>query len=209
MENRNLYIFRKAKGLSKLSILMFIISSSTLLGCNESNFSGNEGPKSAPASQEPNELDEIPTSPEENKDCVEGDKLNFEWTGEIKKCLIDEGRTFNFDTNTCMNMRKASFDCDWDNIKSAMKKLGLSSSVIEKDSSEGAKLVSCGQSKDENRIVAQWVKLPKEGFDCKAKKVPANITTGCYTMYVNETPPPDPETAEEKQQQVAECMDSL
>ena len=190
------------------SILSLVISTSTFMGCNESNFTGDEGPKSSTAATQPTEQDEIPTTPSKD-DCVIGDKLNFDWTGDVKKCLIDQGRTYNFDTNACMNMRKASFDCDWGNIKSAMKKIGLTSSVIESDSKDGAKLVSCGQSKDGNRIVAQWVKLPKEGFDCKAKKAPANITTGCYTMYVDEAPPADPETAEEKKDQVAECMDSL
>ena len=190
-------------------MLTLVFSTSALLGCNESNFAGNEGPKSTAASKEPNELDEVPTAIPEGEDCIEGDKLNFAWSGDIKKCLIDEGRTYNFDTNKCMNMRKASFDCDWENIISEMKKIGLTSNVIADDSKDGAKLVSCGQSKDGNRIVAQWVKLPKEGFDCQAKKAPANITTGCYTMYIDETPPPDPETAEEKKQQVAECMDSL
>ncbi len=192
-----------------LPILTLIISSSVVFGCNESNFSGSDGPKSTTNAAKPTEQDEVPTLPTKEDKCVEGDKLNFAWTGEIKKCLIDEGRTYNFDTNGCTNMRKASFDCDWDNIKSAMKNIGLTSKVIEIDSKEGAKLVSCGQSKDGNRIVAQWVKLPKEGFDCKAKKAPANITTGCYTMYVDKTPPPDPETAEEIEQQVANCMNSL
>ncbi len=190
-----------------LPTLTLIMFGNIILGCNESNFAGSEGPKSSTSAKEPIEQDEIPVKPEE--ECIKGDKLNFEWTGDIKKCLIDEGKTYNFDTNSCMNMRKASFDCDWDNIKSEMKKIGLTSSVIENDSKEGAKLVSCGQSKDGNRIVAQWVKLPEEGFDCKSKKTPANITTGCYTMYVDEAPPPDPETAEEKKQQVADCMDNL
>jgi len=90
-----------------------------------------------------------------------------------------------------------------------MKKLGIISKVIESDSKEGAKLISCGQSKDENRIVAQWVKLPVVGYDCKATKAPANITTGCYTMYVDDAPPPEPKNEKEKMQQVADCMDSL
>ena len=190
-----------------IRILFPVVLTSTILACNESSFSGGEGTKTATASVKPTEEDEIPIGP--STECIEGDKLNFEWTGEIKKCLIDDGRTYNFDSNSCMNMHKASFDCDWDNIKLAMKKIGLISGVIETDSKEGAKLVSCGQSQDRNRIVAQWVKLPKEGFDCKAKKVPANITTGCYTMYVDEAPPPEPETAAEKEGQVAECMDNL
>jgi hypothetical protein len=187
---------------------MLGISAAIVLGCNESNFAGNEGPKSTTSSKEPNQQDEIPsTIPEEN--CVEGDKLNIQWSGEVKTCLIDEGRTYNFDTKKCMNMRKASFNCDWDSVISEMKKIGITSSVIANDSKEGAKLVSCGQSKDGNRIVAQWLKTPKDGFDCKAKKVPTNITTGCYTMYVDEAPPPDPQSEKEKEEQVAECMDNL
>lgn len=189
--------------------LMLLILTTSNVGCNESNFAGNEGPKSTTSSKEPIQQDEIPSTLPNDDDCVEGDKLKIEWSGEVKKCLIDEGRTFNFDTKKCMNMRKATFTCDWESVISEMKKIGITSSVIANDAKEGAKLVSCGQSKDGNRIVAQWLKMPKEGFDCTAKKTPANITTGCYTMYVDETPPPDPKTEKEKQEQVADCMDNL
>ncbi len=192
-----------------LSLLMLTISAAMVPGCNESNFAGNEGPKSTTSSNEPIQQDEIPATTPEAEDCVQGDKLNIQWSGEIKNCLIDEGRTYNFDTKKCMNMRKANFDCDWESVISEMKKIGIASSVIANDSKNGAKLISCGQSKDGNRIVAQWLKVPKEGFDCKVKKAPTDITTGCYTMYVDETPPPDPQSDKEKQEQVAECMDNL
>lgn len=197
-----------------MRLLRHILSISAVVlytaSCNESNFASSNGKKSD-APPKSNELDEEPKLPEENPDdCVDGDKINFNWTGDIKTCIIDEGKTYNFESKKCAEMRKAEFDCDWDNIKSAMNKRGLSSSTIENDSAAGAKLVSCGQSKDGNRIVAQWVKLPEgKTVDCTANKTAGLITTGCYTLYVSEDPPEKAETKEEEYKQVFDCMNTL
>jgi hypothetical protein len=189
-------------------LALLVLSGILIYGCNESNFSSSNGAK-ADSTAPSKEIDEPPTQPPED-DCVEGDKVNVNWSGDIKECIIDQGKTYNFDSNACTEMRKSEWECTWDNIKAEMKKLGLSSNVINKDSESGAKLVSCGQSQDGNRIVAQWVKLPSSGsVDCKAAKSPGNITTGCYTLYVDEQPPPKPTNIEEERKQVFDCMNSL
>lgn len=193
-----------------IPIIAIVSAALAIIGCNESNFASSSGNKSD-AQPKSTELEENPTLPEQNgSDCVDGDKINFNWNGEAKTCIIDQGKTYNFDSKQCAEMRKAEFDCDWENIKTAMSKLGLSSSAIENDSAAGAKLVSCGQSKDGNRIVAQWLKLPEgKTVDCKADKTPGNITTGCYTLYVDDDPPAKPDTIEEERKQVFDCMNTL
>lgn len=174
-------------------------------GCNESEFGSSNGTKAAPTEKVPEEVKE-----DTPKDCVEGDQVNFNWTGEIKTCLIDEGRTYNFDKGACTEMRKAKFDCNWDDLKAAMKKINLVSQAIEKDSGDGAKLISCGQSKDGNRIVAQWVKIPKgEKVDCNADVEPGNITTGCYVHRESGDGDEPPKTKDEQFDYVFDCMNEL
>lgn len=187
-----------------LTVLSGILLS---VGCNESNFSSSNGNKSDPPPKS-NEIDEPPAELPPTDECVEGDKVNIKWVGPIKECIIDQGKSYNFESQTCTEMRQAEWECTWDNIKAEMKERGLSSSVLEKDSETGAKLVTCGQSKDGNRIVAQWARQPEGGFDCNASSKLPKIITGCYTLYKGEVPPA-PETEEEQRKQVFDCMNSL
>lgn len=182
-----------------------------LHSCNESKFGGSSNTAANSTTPAEDSDPPIPSTPENENDCVEGDKVNLEWTGPIKECIVDQGKTYNFDTDTCMEMRTAEFDCSWHSVKAEMEKLSLSSKVMESDSENGAKLVSCGQSEDTNRIVVQWINPPSEGsFDCKAKVTKGTIVTGCYTFYSsNDVMPAPPKNEEEKRKQVYDCMNKL
>ena len=188
-----------------VATITFLLVSANQIGCDSANFSGSAG-----ANEPIGDLDQIPSALPTQGACTKGDKVNVSWGGAIDDCLLRQGRTYNFDTNTCTEMRRASFDCNWPNVLDAMTKLGISTTILERDSQQGAKLVSCGQSADGNRIVAQWIKPPKgQDIDCESSLDPGSITTGCYTFYVNQEPPPLPTNVDEKRKPVFACMNSL
>lgn len=141
--------------------------------------------------------------------CVKGDKVEFQWTGPIKECF-DQGKTWDFDSKTCVAIRKAEFTCDWNTVTAELTKADLLTPVLKDAPGTGAKLISCGQSQDKKRIVVQWVKEPKSGtVDCKNVSSLGGVTTGCYTDYTPELPPPLPTDPEEKKRQVYGCLNKL
>lgn len=193
--------------------------------CNENNFSGgSSGPSSAADSDSGDpgctgdpEADEAAgltcgttDGPSGGpKECVEGDKVNIQWTGPVKECL-DQGKTYNFEQKACAEMRQAQFDCNWDNVTAELEKRSLLTEVLRSDSQNGAKLVSCGQSEDGNRIVVQWIKAENaQNIDCSDGASSHHTTTGCYTLYTNGEKPPETTSEEEKRQQVFACMNEL
>lgn len=199
-----------------------ITISAAVASCSESNFSGSNQARPAAADAEqgpapesagsptPQDSNNVPPETTDQK-CVEGDKVNFAWSGAVKECLVDQGKTYNFETDTCTDMRQATFPCDWESLTAAMEDMGLSpTEKLQNDREEGAKLVTCGQSKDKKRIVVQWIRPPEGGFQCNDSQgsLP-NITTGCYTVYGDGDRPPPPTSAEERAQQVYACMNSL
>jgi len=143
--------------------------------------------------------------------CVSGDKINFNWQGDVKSCIVDQHKSYNFDAKTCMPIRQAQFTCDWANVRNELQKRRLLTDVLESDFENGAKLVSCGQSADSNRIVVQWVKpAPKTQVDCNNISSGGQIMTGCYTLWDDpKLEPPPPANDAEKRQQVFGCMNQL
>lgn len=141
--------------------------------------------------------------------CVKGDKIEFEWTGPIKECF-KQGKTWDFDSSACVEIRTAKFTCDWATVTSELTKAELLTPVIQAAPGAGAKLISCGQSQDGKRIVVQFVKEPSSGkIDCKNVKSAGAVTTGCYTDYSPNSPPPIPTDPEEKKRQVYSCLNKL
>lgn len=145
----------------------------------------------------------------ETASCVKGDKIEFEWTGPIKDCF-KQGKTWDFDTSTCVEIRAAKFTCDWATVTEELTKAELLTPVIQAAPGSGAKLISCGQSQDGKRIVVQFVKEPSSGkVDCKNIKSAGAVTTGCYTDYSPNPPPPIPTDPEERKKQVYGCLNKL
>ena len=89
-------------------------------------------------------------------------------------------------------------------------KIILLTETLKADAAAGAKLISCGQSADGNRIAVQWVKLTNSPTQsCNTIQQGAGITTGCYTHYVDAAPPPPAKTDEERRQRVYACLGSI
>jgi hypothetical protein len=157
---------------------------------------------------------EDPTIPSNSSDkpnqCVDGDTIKFTFEGPIKDCY-DAGRVWNFDRSECVQMRQASFPCEWSNVIDAMAKIGISnSSVVAASQSPESKLVGCGESADRNRIVVQWVNVPEgKVVDCKNPELTGSVITGCFTFYPDNTIPPPPANQAERDKQVYACMSQL
>ncbi len=105
-------------------------------------------------------------------------------------------------------MPKAAFSCDWETLQGKLKELNLLTETLQKDYAAGAKLISCGQSSDGNRLAVQWIK-PVSGVNCEKLQEGFGITTGCYTYYADRAPPPPATTDDERRQRVNECLKSL
>lgn len=140
------------------------------------------------------------------------DQVKLDWTGEEKGC-IDKGQTWDFDTSQCMQIHKASFDCTWPNAIAELDKKGLTTQTVKDDSAAGAKLVSCGQSQDGNRIVIQWIKVADGAAQvaCNGGSSPLqhHVTTGCYTYYTNGAVPAPATTQADKDARVYSCLSSI
>ncbi|MCX6108017.1 MAG: hypothetical protein NTZ90_00245 [Proteobacteria bacterium] len=140
------------------------------------------------------------------------DQVKLDWSGDEKAC-IDKGQTWAFDTGKCMDIRKAAFDCTWANAIAELDKKGLTTQTIKDDSAAGAKLVSCGQSQDGNRIVVQWIKVADGAAQVActggASPLQHHITTGCYTFYANGAVPAAATTQAEKDARVYACLSSI
>jgi hypothetical protein len=185
----------------------------SLLSCNDAQFSGGDSAPAGPAPHQP-APSAAPAAPTAtiaptSGECVDNGKVNFNWSGPAKECIVDQGKTFNFDTGECAEMRKAKFDCTWDNVVSELKKRGLLTPKLETDS-KVAKLVSCGQSSDGNRIAVQWVNIETgTSVDCQNPTSVGHITTGCYTYYTGSNVPPAASTPEDRAKQVYDCLNTL
>ena len=140
------------------------------------------------------------------------DQVKLDWSGDEKAC-IDKGQTWAFDTGKCMDIRKAAFDCTWSNAIAELDKKGLTTQTIKDDSAAGAKLVSCGQSQDGNRIVIQWIKVADGAAQVActggASPLQHHITTGCYTYYASGAVPDAATTQAEKDARVYACLSSI
>lgn len=205
--------------LRALYTILFSLVLVAAASCNGADFGGTNS-RGSPSEQkncdgeEPCSATTTPTTPDGPPgagNCVDGDQLKLEWSGPIKECLIDQGKTYNFELKQCTEMRQAKFTCNWENVTKALEELGLLTNTLKTDSQNGAKLVSCGQSEDGNRIVVQWVKPPEGGaIDCSKANGGSLTTTGCYTYYgPGETQPPEPANEEERKKQVYGCMNQL
>lgn len=139
--------------------------------------------------------------------CVDGDRVIFAFSGVVKEC-IDSGKTWHFETKTCVAMPKANFTCDWETLQGKLSALNLLTETLKKDAAAGAKLVSCGQSEDGNRLAVQWLK-PVSGVNCQKLQEGFGVTTGCYTHYVDRQPPAPATTDAERRVRVSECLKSL
>jgi hypothetical protein len=190
------------------------IGLTSLFCCNDASFSGGDSAPAPEAAADQPVASAGPAIPSAtvaptSGECVSNGKVNFAWSGPAKDCIVDQGKTFNFDTGDCAEMHKAKFDCSWNNVVSELKKRGLLTTKLEADS-KVAKLVSCGQSDDGNRIAVQWLNVETgQAVDCQNPSSVGHITTGCYTYYVGENAPPAAGTPEERAKQVYDCLNSL
>lgn len=168
---------------------------------------GGEADAGAIAIEEPTAEPQFDEASSGIDPCVDGDRVVFAFSGPVKAC-IDSGKTWHFETKTCVDMPKASFACDWPTLQEKLKELNLLTETLQKDAAAGAKLVSCGQSSDGNRMAVQWLR-PISGVSCQKLQEGFGVTTGCYTHYVDRDPPPPATTDAERRQRVNECLKSL
>ncbi len=188
--------------------------------CNDNNFAGSSSgaDKTEDSGQGPNCDGGVAGDPEaallcgarDTRQCVEGDKVNIKWTGPVKDCL-GQGKTYNYEEKKCAEMRQSQFECSWDTVKAELEKRSLLTEVLRSDADGGAKLVSCGQSEDGNRIVVQWIKVgDAQNIDCNDGASSHHITTGCYTLYTaKDEQPPEASSRDERSKQVYACMNQL
>jgi len=168
---------------------------------------GSEADASAIVIEEPQPEPQVDEAASGIDPCVDGDRVIFAFSGAVKEC-IDSGKTWHFETKTCVAMPKANFTCDWETLQGKLVELNLLTETLKKDAAAGAKLVSCGQSADGNRLAVQWLK-PVTGVSCQKLQEGFGVTTGCYTHYVDREPPAPASTDAERRARVSECLKSL
>jgi len=177
---------------------------------SSSNANGTPA-SSAPGAQAPGTTPAASSSTGTPGACTT-DQVKLDWTGEEKAC-IDKGQTWAFDTKKCMEIRKASFECTWANAIAELDKKGLTTQTVKDDSAAGAKLISCGQAQDGNRIVIQWIKVADGAAQvaCNggSSTLQHHVTTGCYTYYTTEAVPAPPTTQAEKDARVYACLSTI
>lgn len=127
----------------------------------------------------------------------------------IKKC-IDSSHIFNFYTQSCSNVAKAtSFTCDFKGLTTALKGLNIDSSAVEKAIAAKAKLVGCGEKRAGKTIVTQWW-FPTEKQisekDCSFSAQTA-ITTGCFQQNDGDGTKTDASTPEERSEIIKKCLE--
>lgn len=146
--------------------------------------------------------------------CTVGDQINFSWKGAEKECIVDQGKTFHFDRNKCLDLNVTKFPCDWKTLVSKLEAEGIKiTDKIKASMTNGSKLISCGevrQKDKKNRIIAQWIKVEDmktvQGCEAGGDANP-NVTTGCYTKWLDRPQPPEPQTEDEKRARVYQCLD--
>ncbi|WP_141734580.1 hypothetical protein [Oligoflexus tunisiensis] len=187
--------------------LLLVLSCAQKKSFSGQTEAGNEADASSIAIDPP--AVEVPSSVDEASigDCVEGDRIVFAFSGPVKEC-IDAGKTWHFESKTCVSMPKAAFNCDWETLQGKLTELNLLTETLKNDYANGAKLISCGQSSDGNRVAVQWLK-PVKGVNCQKLQEGFGVTTGCYTHYVDAAPPPPATTDDERRARVNECLKSL
>lgn len=204
---------------SKVTVALAVLAPAIVSACNDSSFSGNS-PQNAASNTSgstpkgsandtfaPGSGTSTPSS-----DCVRGDKVDIPWSGPTKECF-DSGKTWNFGSNACLQIRTAKFECTWDNVLKWLDETKLTpTDKIKNGASDGRKLVSCAESADSNRLVVIWLEPPERGrIDCSsASSLQGNVITGCYTYYRDPSAQPaQPSGEDAKKAQVYGCMNSL
>lgn len=184
-----------------------------IASCSNTNFSSGNGkpspaqkPQSAPQTATPTPVVATPV----DAGCVEGDKANLKWSGPVQECIEVQKKTYNFELKKCAEMPQATFSCSWDVVVAKLKSLELLTDAVQKASTDGSKLISCGQSKDGARIVVQWINKPLTSADlCNFNPETVKIRTGCYMNDAGPSAAVDPKTSEERDKIVYECMNQL
>ena len=194
----------------------------TALACSSANFGSNSAAptsknasgtpdSSAPGAQAPGTTPAASSSTGTPGACTT-DQVKLDWSGEEKACF-DKGQIWAFDTKKCMDIRKASFECNWANAIAELDKKGLTTQTIKDDFAAGAKLISCGQAQDGKRIVIQWIKVADGAAQvaCNggSSTLQHRVTTGCYTYYTTEAVPAPATTQAEKDARVYACLSAI
>lgn len=183
---------------------LWIMGLLVLVSCSDSKFSGGQ-PSGAAADAIP-ETDPNPKAPEgDNTGCAPENIVKSAFPTEVAQCY-ESGRVWNFGSSQCVQMRAAEFECNWENVSSELKKIGLHSSAVDEAGANPlARLVGCGQSQDKMRIVVQWITLPRADASCGEVKG-SGAVTGCFTNYGSTTPPAPPANQAEQDKRTYECM---
>ncbi|MBC7660444.1 MAG: hypothetical protein H7249_12160 [Chitinophagaceae bacterium] len=181
------------------------------LACAETKFSG--GPQSsavaaASADSVPAPAPSAAPVPVPNVACDASTVIKNSLPPAVSACY-ESGRVWNFDNSSCVAMRAAAFTCDWDSVRKAMSKIGITSTAIDTAAKSGAsRLIGCGQSQDGNRIVVQFVNQTQTTNACTTFKS-GDVVTGCFTNYGTSEPPAPTTSKEEQDKRVYACMNQL
>lgn len=130
------------------------------------------------------------------------DQVKLKLSTEEEKCIVEQGKTWDFSKKQCASLPKAEFQCNWTELvaKLSSHAQSLVTETIKKSSTDGSKLVSCGQgvqvldpqtNKRYIRYAVQFISAATGGKQVECEGTPSNelsITTGCYTFADNGAP---------------------
>ena len=155
-----------------------------LTSCNDSGFSGGSADQRTESGGAA--VGEETAVPEA---CIEGDRITLNFPAEIQSC-VDQNNIFDFNTNTCVDVSEASFDCSFDAMASTVAGIGVPNTSIGKAKDDGALLISCSEKNEGKTIIAQWY-YPASTDVCNFDATTSTrIVTACYKLYIEGEAPP-------------------
>ena len=217
--------------------LMGMFASAVILAvaCSSANFGGTTAAPSKtedPSNKTPPSGD--PNDPTKKTGGVDdrgpakcsNDQVKLKLSSEQEKCIVEQGKTWDFKNNRCGNLPKADFPCDWANVIAKLSSYpkSLVTTTLQTASTDGSKLVTCGQGtqvvdlqsgKRYIRYAIQFVTTGSGAKQLECEGTPSNevsITTGCYTYADNGADPitiPDSSDKAAYENYVYKCVDNL
>ncbi len=129
----------------------------------------------------------------------------LEFPEKIKACLTQD-KVFNYDADACTTMGKALWTCDFATLTTNLTDIELATAPLDKERSNGGKLIGCGASNDGLKIIAQFfyknAKAPAN--DCKFS-AQGKVVSVCFQKFTD-VAPAVPTTDAAKKAYVASCM---
>lgn len=125
-------------------------------------------------------------------ECVDGDVINLNLPPHVEDCT-KQGKIYSYYSQQCTDARLSAFTCDFNTIAQKVDGLGINSSAVLDAKSKGAALVTCGEKREGNVIIAQWIHGDKTSL-CNNRDPSKLIVTACFRLNpagTSNTPPSD------------------